>query len=170
METHCELRCHSPSPHLSVALLWLQIMMPPLPAHTSTSSSTNGAPPKDTLPPSHYASYDLIHCIQDTSNPSPPNSSVVVTATFFTTCIIISLIGGFSLNLALNSKKYREGLKVDVSRQLSYNMPKHMGAGRALAVPEDPVKLATRALGWGTLFSVLGTGGIGLTTVCIWKL
>lgn len=34
---------------------------------------------------------------------------------------------------------------------------------------EDPVVLATRALGWGTLYSIMGTGTIAMAFVGIWK-
>ena len=37
-------------------------------------------------------------------------------------------------------------------------VPKLDKAGK---LDEDPARLATRALAWGTLFSVLGTGSIG---------
>lgn len=76
---------------------------------------------------------------------------------FFTGCIFISLLGGFGLNLAINGKKYREGLAV-ASKE---------GGGKV--VLEDPMVLATRALGWGTLFAVIGSGSVGLATIYILK-
>lgn len=87
---------------------------------------------------------------------------------FFTSCVIISLIGGFSLNLAINSKKYRVGMKTTESTLQQQALSK-VGVNNEVVL-EDPVILATRALGWGTLYALIGTGAIGLTAVCIWKL
>ncbi len=44
------------------------------------------------------------------------------------------------------------------------------GPGGKVQEYEDPVVLATRALGWGTLYSVMGTGTIALGFVGIWKM
>ena len=129
--------------------------------HTSTSAASDRS-----LLPSHYSSYDLICCIEDP--PTPPNSVGIVTATFFTSCIVISLVGGFGLNLAFNSKKYMEPLR---SHNDQSKRPGHVGgANGSKVVLEDPMILATRALGWGSLFAILGSGTIGLTAVCFWKL
>lgn len=117
--------------------------------------------------------YDQISCIEDTpANSDPKTSSVVGTAVFFTSCIIISLIGGFGLNLAINSKKYRESWKENDKTPKPVERVVHVvgRGGRQKVVLEDPVILATRALGWGTLFSLIGTGTIGLTLVGVWKL
>lgn len=148
------------------------------PSQMSPSSDAS-----DSLPPSHYASYNLICCIQD-SPAGGSKSSVVRTVTFFTTCIVISLIGGFGLHMAINSRKYQQGMKEGMKaakkkQQQQRQKQQHVrhqdatrrgGAGSRTVVLEDPVIFATRALGWGTLYSILGSGSIGLTAVCIWKL
>ena len=118
-----------------------------------------------------YLTYDQISCIEDTpANSDTKTSSAVGTAFFFTSCIIISLIGGFGLNLAINSKKYKEGWKeIESKTPTPVEGVGHM-VGRKKVVLEDPMILATRALGWGTLYSLIGTGTIGLTLVGVWKL
>ncbi len=45
-----------------------------------------------------------------------------------------------------------------------------VGPGGKVQEHEDPVLLATRALGWGTMYSVAGTGTIGLAFMAIWKM
>lgn len=122
-----------------------------------------------------YLTYDQISCIEDIPaiNSDHKNYSGVGTGTaiFFTSCIIISLIGGFGLNLAINSKKYSRGLKESKTPKPVERVVHVVGrSGREKVVLEDPVILATRALGWGTLFSLIGTGTIGLTLVGVWKL
>ncbi len=144
------------------------------------ASPSSSSPQGDTLQPGssnkvaapqspHYTNYDTISCIQDVpSSPDARSSARFVAgdAAFFTGCIIFSLLGGFGLNLILNSKKYREGLAINNSSK--QEVPKHTPPG-AKVVLEDPMVLATRALGWGTLFAIVGSGAVGLTTAYILK-
>ena len=37
-------------------------------------------------------------------------------------------------------------------------------------VHEPPVRMASRALAWGTMWAFVGTGAVGFTTFNIWKL
>lgn len=130
--------------------------------HTPSSDTL----PQDILPPSHYASYDLIGCIQDSPTNSFNSRQIgLVTVTFFTTCIVVSLIGGFGMNMALNKRRYVEGVREGL---LAAQQQQARLEGRRV-VHEDPVKFATRALGWGTFYSIVGSGVAGLTTVGLWK-
>ena len=123
---------------------------------------------------SQYASYDLICCIEDRKS----KSNAIRTVTFFTTCIVVSLIGGFGLHMAINSRKYRQGMEEGLKaasqqQQQAFQhgaTTRYGGVGHQTVELEDPMIFASRALGWGTLYAVLGSGSIGLTAVCIWKL
>ena len=125
--------------------------------------SSNGV-----LLPACYADYDHICCIQDIPESPSKHSSMIKRGTFFTSCVLVSLIGGFGLNIIINNKNYREGLKVDSTQQaMSNNVSR---GGSKVVMLEDPMMFATRALGWGTLYAIIGSGTVGLTAVCIWKL
>lgn len=135
--------------------------MEPLESHTSSSSD---ALPEEALPPSHYASYDHIYCIQDSSM-HRLKFNMVHAVTFFTTCVIIPMIGGFGLHMAFNGRKYNQAVE-EALREAQRYKPSRLRT----VMHENPVKFARRALKWGTLYAVVGTGTIGLTAVCIWKL
>ena len=120
----------------------------------------------NTLPQHHYSNYDTISCIQDMPGEPRPKTITTGDAAFFTGCIFFSLLGGFGLNLAINGKKYKEGLTLNTSSKAE--IPKHIGAGGKVVL-EDPMVLATRALGWGTLFAIIGSGAVGLATAYILK-
>jgi hypothetical protein len=113
-----------------------------------------------------YGSYDLICCVEDNPNVKFKVYGMANT-TFFSTCIVVSLIGGFCLHMVINSRKYRQGIKDGLTTQ--QKALKQDVCQKTMEL-EDPVKFATRALGWGTLYALLGSGTIGLTAVCIWKL
>lgn len=112
-------------------------------------------------PATYYATYDTISCIQDTAAATKDKKTVVF---FYTSCIIISLIGGFTFHMAWNNKKYKEGSKVDHTRP-----PLDCRRGKVV-VMEDPKRFARRALGWGTLLALVATGTVGLTAVYSWKM
>ena len=82
----------------------------------------------------------------------PKSASNAAKVFFLAGVTLISLCGGFGLNIALAGGRYRRGYK---SMQEGY---------------EDPVLLATRALGWGTLYAVGGVGTVAVTVGCVWKL
>lgn len=129
------------------------------------SSRSSDAPLEDALPLSYYTSYDLICCIQDipTATTSLYSAkSMAVAASFFTGCILLSLVGGFGMKVAMNSRKYREGMAT-----LQQQTAARLRAGEKL---EDPMVLATRALGWGTLYAIIGSGAVGLTTLYFLKM
>lgn len=91
--------------------------------------------------------------------------NMVHAVTFFTACAVIPMIGGFGLHMAFNSRKYNQAVE-EALREARRYQPDRLRT----IMHENPVKFATRALKWGTLYAVLGTGSIGLTAVCIWKL
>ena len=101
--------------------------------------------------------YDLVSSIQDEI--PTENSGIAVAVAIFTSSIIISFVGGFSLHMAFNKTKYKKALQVS-SRELEVLKEEI----------ENPARFARRALGWGTFYAFLGTGTVGLTGACIWKL
>lgn len=126
----------------------------------SGDAHSTGVPPTQ-----HLASYDLISSIQDiqvADSVVESSTASAGAAAFFTSCVVGSLITGFGLHFAVNSKKYKEGLMVNSSNGMS--------KGNQKVVFEDPILLATRALRWGSFFAIIGSGAVGLTAVYIWKL
>ncbi len=116
---------------------------------------------KKSLPPcdSILSSYDHIMMIQDQEHSTRPGSNMVKFV-FIVSCGFVTLLGGFGLQLVMSGRKYRTSLKTKPSKdKLAHDVDL-----------EDPVLFASRALAWGTLLSLLGTGSIGLATVGIWKL
>jgi len=73
---------------------------------------------------------------------------------FLVAVTLVSLFSGFGLGLGLAGRRNRRSLK---------NKPGEPGH-------EDPVLLATRALGWGTVYAVAGTGGLVLACTGVWAL
>lgn len=104
-------------------------------------------------------SYDYIMMIQD-QKPTTRPASTVVKFVFLASCGFVALLGGFGLQIALSGRRYRTALKTKPSKD----------GVACVEELEDPVLFASRALAWGTLFSILGTGSIGLAAVGIWKL
>ena len=104
-------------------------------------------------------SYDYIMMIQD-QKPTTRPASTVVKFVFLASCGFAALLGGFGLQIALSGRRYRTALKTKPSKD----------GVACVEELEDPVLFASRALAWGTLYSILGTGSIGLAAVGIWKL
>lgn len=113
----------------------------------------------------YYANYDTISCIQDTTSPVNTAQDKRSAVFLFTGCIVISLFGGFTLHLALNNKKYKRQVQV-----YQTHPPPPGYRGNEVVKMEDPVRFATRALGWGTLMSLVGTGTVALVAVYTWKM
>lgn len=84
----------------------------------------------------------------------PYRESISKKVAFLVTVTLLSMVTGFGLNLGLAGRRYRRSLK---------NKPGEAGH-------EDPVLLATRALGWGTAYAVAGTGGLVLAGTGVWTL
>ena len=105
--------------------------------------------------------YDHVMLLEDPQSTSKNKTeSSIVKFVFLASCGFVALIGGFGLQLAVSSRRHRVIMKKKpvqdepvVNKEL-----------------EDPVLFASRALGWGTIFAVLGTGSIGLVAVGIRKL
>lgn len=104
----------------------------------------------------YYAHYDHIMLLEDPHG-STLLDSKLSKAAFLTTCTFLSIFGGFAVSLAVSGKRFRAKVKtkVDSKNINKENVTKEVEL-------EDPVLLATRALGWGTLYSVMGTGAIGM--------
>lgn len=80
------------------------------------------------------------------------SESMVAKVAFMAGLTVVSMFSGFSLNVIMLGRRHR---------------------GEVNANPikfEDPVRLACRALAWGTLFSFVGVGTITTTFACLWKL
>jgi len=107
----------------------------------------------------HYLAsigYDNVMCIQDHEHNSRRESNLLKFM-FLASCGFAALFSGIGIQVAMAGRRYRSSLKTKPPIE-----------GRI--VYEDPVLFASRALAWGTLYSILGTGTIGLVTVGIWKL
>lgn len=113
-------------------------------------------------PLSHYTNYDLISCVEDLPA-QHQRLNVTVPVAFFTSCVVVSLLGGFGLRLVTTFRKLRKGLRIEAHQHAV------TGSGGKEGM-EDPVRLATRALGWGTLVAVIGSGAVGISTFYTWKL
>lgn len=105
---------------------------------------------------SYYANYDHIMLLEDHGY-SIVQESTPSKVVFLATCAFISMFGGFALNVAISGRRYRKAVKVTAD-------PKNIDRQKVPAAVEleDPVILATRALGWGSLYAMLGSGAIGL--------
>ena len=127
---------------------------------THPSDITDGSEAISTIGYDHIMMMDDRQLDLDTRR----KESSAVKFVFLTSCGFVALLGGFALNLALSGRRYRTSLKnKPTPEQVVHKYGKDV-------VLEDPVLFATRALGWGTLYAVLGTGTIGLTALSVWKL
>lgn len=104
----------------------------------------------------YYAHYDHIMLLEDPHGSTLLDSKFSKVA-FLTTCTFLSMFGGFAVTLAVSGRRFRAKMqaKADPKNINKENITKEIEL-------EDPVLLATRALGWGTLYSVMGTGAIGM--------
>ena len=108
----------------------------------------------------HYAHYDHVMLLEDSGRGAQKESKLSKVA-FLATCTFISMFGGFALNLAVSGRRYRAAVKAKADPR-SLEVPKEV-------VLEDPVLLATRALGWGSMYAVLGTGAIGFVAYYLFR-
>ena len=104
----------------------------------------------------YYAHYDHIMLLEDPSASTLLDSKLSKVA-FLATCTFFSMFGGFAVSLMVSGRRFRAKVK---SKADSKNVNKE-NVMKEVEL-EDPVLLATRALGWGTLYSVMGTGAIGM--------
>jgi len=78
------------------------------------------------------------------------------TAVFlYTACTVASFFGGFKLHLLRNRKRY--------------NPPEVVTEGNHAEPIESPKRFARRALFWGTVLSVVGTGTLCLASYYYYK-
>ena len=105
----------------------------------------------------YYAHYDHIMLLEDPGGSSTLLDSKLSRVAFLATCTFFSMFGGFAMSLAVSGRRFRAKVK---SKADPKNLSKE-NVTREIEL-EDPVLLATRALGWGTLYSVMGTGAIGM--------
>lgn len=111
----------------------------------------------------HYAHYDHVMLLEDRSETAQSESKLSKVA-FLATCAFVSMFGGFALNLAVSGRRYRSAVRATANPK---NIDKQkVPSGEEL---EDPVLLATRALGWGSLYAMLGSGAIGLTAYYLFR-
>lgn len=105
----------------------------------------------------YYANYDHIMLLEDLGGSSTLLDSKLSRVAFLATCTFFSMFGGFAVSLAVSGRRFRAKVKAkaDPKNVSKENVTKEVEL-------EDPVLLATRALGWGTLYSVMGTGAIGM--------
>lgn len=104
----------------------------------------------------YYAHYDHIMLLEDPSGSTLLDSKLSKVA-FLATCTFFSMFGGFAVSMMVSGRGFRTKVKTkaDPKNISKENITKEVEL-------EDPVLLATRALGWGTLYSVMGTGAIGM--------
>ena len=123
--------------------------------------NTPGDEPEDQS--RHYAHYDHVMLLEDSGGGAQRESKLSKIA-FLATCTFVSMFGGFALNLAVSGRRYRAAVKAkaDPKNLDKQKTPKDVEL-------EDPVLLATRALGWGSMYAVLGTGAIGLAAYCLFR-
>lgn len=105
----------------------------------------------------YYAHYDHIMLLEDPSSGSTLLDSKLSKVAFLATCTFFSMFGGFAVSLAISGRRFRAKVKTEADPK---NISKE-NVSKEIEL-EDPVLLATRALGWGTLYSVMGTGAIGM--------
>lgn len=84
----------------------------------------------------------------------PYKESTATKVVFLASVTFVSLFAGLGLKLGLAGRRYRRSLR---------SKPGEEGH-------EDPVLLASRALGWGTAYALAGTGLLVLVSTGIWKL
>ncbi len=73
----------------------------------------------------------------------------------YTACVVGSFFGGFKLHLLLNRKKYNPPEVADIN---------------SITEPiENPRRFALRALFWGTVVSIVGTGTLVVATYYSYK-
>ena len=109
----------------------------------------------------YYTHYDHVTLLEDNSSSSSDGGAIareskLSKVAFLAMCTFVSMFGGFALNVAISGRRYRSAVKTTAN-------PKNIDKQK---VPvdvelEDPVLLATRALGWGSLYAMLGSGAIG---------
>ena len=105
----------------------------------------------------YYANYDRIMLLEDLGGSSTLLDSKLSRVAFLATCTFFSMFGGFAVSLAVSGRRFRAKVKAKAD-------PKNVSKENVIKEVEleDPVLLATRALGWGTFYSVMGTGAIGM--------
>lgn len=113
----------------------------------------------------YYAYYDHVTLLEDCGG-GTARESKLSKVVFLATCTFVSMLGGFALNLAVSGRRYRAAVKATVDPK---NVDRQKVATSVVEL-EDPVILATRALGWGSLYAVLGSGAIGLAAYCVFRM
>ena len=94
---------------------------------------------------------DALQYHHQASTKEPYKESTGTKVVFLASLTFVSLFAGLGLKLG---RRYRRSLK---------SKPGEEGH-------EDPVLLASRALGWGTAYALAGTGVLVLVSTGIWKL
>ena len=91
----------------------------------------------------YYADYDRIVLLEDHSGSTLPESRLS-RVVFLATCTFFSMFGGFAVSLVVGGKRFRAKVKAKAD-------PKNVNKEKITKdiELEDPVLLATRALGWG---------------------
>lgn len=107
---------------------------------------------------------------------------MTIPAAFFTSCILVSLIGGFGIKVATTFGRFKDSLTLEASqheelraelRAMSNNGnigKVGNGGNGGKVVLENPMRLATRALAWGTVWAVVGSGAVAISALYMWKL
>ena len=85
---------------------------------------------------------------------TPYKESTGAKVAFLVSLTFMSMMAGVGIKLGLAGRRYRSSLRTKPGE----------------VCHEDPVLLAARALGWGTLFAVAGTGGLVLAGTGVWAL
>ena len=91
---------------------------------------------------------------QQQATEEPYKESTATKVAFLAGVTVVSLFAGLGIKLGLAGRRYRRALK---------SKPGEEGH-------EDPVLLASRALGWGTAYALAGTGVLVVVSTGIWKL
>ena len=89
-----------------------------------------------------------------TQQKTPYKESAAKKVFFLASLTLVSVFAGMGLKFGLAGRRYRRSLK---------SKPGEEGH-------EDPVLLASRALGWGTTYALAGTGALVLVSSGIWRL
>ena len=90
---------------------------------------------------------------QQLEQEEPYRESTASKVAFLAGVTFISLFAGLGIKLGLAGRRYRRSLR---------SKPGEEGH-------EDPVLLASRALGWGTAYAVGGVGALVVVSTAIWK-